>query len=114
MTETGPQHIHSRDNALLKDLRRLAHDNTAYRKQRRIWLEGEHLCRAVLQRGREPALRPGALYRAKPEIKKGNPLLPPPAPRRWGSAACEQKNVPNKSISMTLRHALGLIDSDGT
>lgn len=53
---SGPQTITSRDNALLKDLRRLAHDNTAYRKQRRIWLEGDHLCRAALQRGREPAL----------------------------------------------------------
>ena len=53
---TGPQTITSRDNALLKDLRRLAHDNTAYRKQGRIWLEGDHLCRAALQRERLPAL----------------------------------------------------------
>jgi len=51
---TGPQHIHSRDNALLKDLRRLAQDSTAYRKQGRIWLEGDHLCRAALQRGLQP------------------------------------------------------------
>ncbi|HEY0826300.1 MAG TPA: RNA methyltransferase, partial [Ramlibacter sp.] len=35
MTDTAPQHIHSRDNALLKDLRRLAQDSTAYRKQGR-------------------------------------------------------------------------------
>ena len=54
MTESGPQHIHSRDNALLKDLRRLAQDSTAYRKQGRIWLEGDHLCRAALQRGLHP------------------------------------------------------------
>lgn len=53
---SGPQTITSRDNALLKDLRRLAHDNTAYRKQGRIWLEGDHLCRAALQRGQAPAL----------------------------------------------------------
>ncbi|HZY16624.1 MAG TPA: RNA methyltransferase [Ramlibacter sp.] len=52
----GPQTISSRDNALLKELRRLAHDNTAYRKQGRIWLEGDHLCRAALQRGQVPAL----------------------------------------------------------
>jgi RNA methyltransferase, TrmH family len=49
------QHIHSRDNALLKDLRRLAQDSTAYRKQGRIWLEGDHLCRAALQRGFQPS-----------------------------------------------------------
>jgi len=52
---SGPQFIQSRENALLKDLRRLAQDNTAYRKQGRIWLEGDHLCRAVLQRGLHPA-----------------------------------------------------------
>jgi TrmH family RNA methyltransferase len=49
------QHIQSRDNALLKDLRRLAQDSTAYRKQGRAWLEGDHLCRAALQRGQQPA-----------------------------------------------------------
>ncbi|MGV3570334.1 MAG: TrmH family RNA methyltransferase [Ramlibacter sp.] len=56
MTSTGPQHIASRDNALLKDLRRLAQGNHAYRKQGRVWLEGDHLCRAALQRQRTPAL----------------------------------------------------------
>lgn len=53
---SGPQTIGSRDNALLKDLRRLAQDNTAYRKQGRVWLEGDHLARAALQRGRVPEL----------------------------------------------------------
>lgn len=51
---SGPQTITSRDNALLKELRRLAQDNTAYRKQGRLWLEGDHLCRAALQRGLVP------------------------------------------------------------
>lgn len=55
MTSTGPQHIQSRDNALLKELRRLAQDSTAYRKQGRVWLEGDHLCRAALQRGQQPS-----------------------------------------------------------
>jgi len=41
---------------LLKDLRRLVQDNTAYRKQGRIWLEGDHLCRAALARGVRPEL----------------------------------------------------------
>ncbi|MBI2768600.1 MAG: RNA methyltransferase [Burkholderiales bacterium] len=56
MTTTEPQLISSRENALLKDLRRLAQDSTAYRKQRRLWLEGDHLCRAALERGVKPAL----------------------------------------------------------
>ena len=49
-------HVSSRDNALIKDLRRLSQDSTAYRKQGRVWLEGDHLCRAALQRGLKPAL----------------------------------------------------------
>ena len=48
--------VHSRDNAFVKDLRRLAQDSTAYRKQGRVWLEGDHLCRALLARGQRPAV----------------------------------------------------------
>ena len=50
------QHITSRDNALLKDLRRLSHETTAYRKQGRFWTEGDHLCRAAVARGFKPAV----------------------------------------------------------
>lgn len=46
--------IDSRDNSWLKDLRRLAQDSAAYRRQGRIWLEGDHLCRALLARGGRP------------------------------------------------------------
>jgi TrmH family RNA methyltransferase len=56
MSAATPQHITSRDNAFLKDLRRLAQDNTAYRKQGRFWAEGDHLCRAALVRGVQPAV----------------------------------------------------------
>ena len=56
MTSPSIQHVSSRGNALLKDLRRLAQDSTAYRKQQRAWLEGDHLCRAALQRGVKPAI----------------------------------------------------------
>jgi len=49
-----PLFIHSRDNARLKELRRLAQDGGAYRKVGRIWLEGDHLCRAALARGWQP------------------------------------------------------------
>jgi RNA methyltransferase, TrmH family len=51
-----PQFISSAVNPLLKDLRRLAQDSTAYRKQGRIWLEGDHLCAAALTRGVQPAI----------------------------------------------------------
>ena len=49
-------HIQSRDNPLLKELRRLSQDSTAYRKQGRVWLEGDHLCRAALARSWKPAI----------------------------------------------------------
>ncbi|GGH56049.1 RNA methyltransferase [Comamonas phosphati] len=48
--------IQSRDNSFVKELRRLSQDSTAYRKQGRIWLEGDHLCRAALARGLKPAV----------------------------------------------------------
>ncbi|CAN5676164.1 RNA methyltransferase [soil metagenome] len=48
--------IQSRDNTLLKDLRKLSQDPGAYRKLGRIWLEGDHLCRAARQRGVRPGL----------------------------------------------------------
>ncbi len=53
---TSPQilHISSRDNAMFKELKRLAHGNTEYRKQQRIWAEGDHLLRAALGRGVRP------------------------------------------------------------
>lgn len=52
----GANHISSRDNPLLKDLRKLAQDPGAYRKLGRVWLEGDHLCRAALARGIRPAV----------------------------------------------------------
>ena len=48
--------IVSRENPLLKELRKLASDTTAYRKQGRVWLEGDHLCRAALARRFKPVL----------------------------------------------------------
>jgi TrmH family RNA methyltransferase len=43
--------ITSKDNAWFKQLRQLATDNTAYRAQKRVWIEGDHLCQAALDRG---------------------------------------------------------------
>lgn len=56
MTSPSLIALHSRDNPFVKDLRRLAQDTTAYRKQGRVWLEGDHLCRAALERGQRPAV----------------------------------------------------------
>jgi RNA methyltransferase, TrmH family len=50
------KYIISRDNAFVKDLRRLAQDNTAYRKQGRVWAEGDHLYQAAMARGFQPAI----------------------------------------------------------
>lgn len=49
-------HISSRENAFLKDLRRLAQQTNAYRKQGQFWVEGDHLCRAALARGVQPVV----------------------------------------------------------
>jgi TrmH family RNA methyltransferase len=46
--------ITSRDNPLLKSIRRLAQDPSAYRKQGKVWLEGDHLCRAARDKGVKP------------------------------------------------------------
>ena len=43
--------ISARDNPLVARMRRLAAHPDAYRRQGRIWLEGEHLCEAWLARG---------------------------------------------------------------
>jgi RNA methyltransferase, TrmH family len=68
VTSTGPQFISAAGNALLKELRRLAQDSTAYRKQGRVWLEGDHLCRAALARGVQPiqAVFSESAWRAAP------------------------------------------------
>jgi RNA methyltransferase, TrmH family len=47
------KHISSSDNPLLQRLRKLAADPAAYRKQGEIWLAGDHLCSAFLNRGGE-------------------------------------------------------------
>ncbi|ACB35100.1 tRNA/rRNA methyltransferase (SpoU) [Leptothrix cholodnii SP-6] len=48
--------VSSHSHALVKDLRRLAHEAGAYRKLGRIWLEGDHLARALLARGGRPQI----------------------------------------------------------
>ena len=52
--QPGVRHLSSRSNPLLQQVRRLAQDPVAYRKLGRIWLEGDHLCRAYIERGGRP------------------------------------------------------------
>jgi TrmH family RNA methyltransferase len=56
MTSPEVAHVSSRDNPLLKELRKLAQDPGAYRRTGRIWVEGDHLCRAARERGVQPAV----------------------------------------------------------
>jgi TrmH family RNA methyltransferase len=72
-------HISSRDNPLIKDLRRLSQDSAAYRKQGKVWLEGDHLCRAALAKG------------LKPELAVFSESFWPQAPREW--TLCAAKNI---------------------
>ena len=63
--------ITSRENALIKQLHKLAHDGHAYRKLGQIWLEGEHLVSSFLlkKQAAEEGLNPKEAY-----AKLSNPL----------------------------------------
>ncbi|OGB30752.1 MAG: rRNA methyltransferase [Burkholderiales bacterium RIFCSPLOWO2_12_FULL_61_40] len=89
MSAAPAQHITSRDNAFLKDLRRLAQDNTAYRKQGRFWAEGDHLCRAAMVRGVQPAV--GVFSESFWQNPKSRPL----APVEWARAAIKNIVIPD-------------------
>lgn len=51
-----PAIVTARDNPLIRQLRKLAHESGAYRKYGQIWVEGDHLCRAALARGVHPSV----------------------------------------------------------
>ena len=51
---TQVKQVTSRDNPLLVRLRKLAGDPAAYRKLGEVWIEGDHLCSALLERGGLP------------------------------------------------------------
>lgn len=67
--------ISSRDNALVKELRRLSRESGMYRKLGHIWLEGDHLCRAALTRGLQP------------KVAVFSKSFWPQAPKEWAQAA---------------------------
>jgi RNA methyltransferase, TrmH family len=68
----------SRDNPWVKQCRALAQDGTAYRKAGQVWLEGDHLARALLARGGLPSAV--VLTESRPALADGWPL--PAAVRR--------------------------------
>jgi len=94
MSQAQFQLISSRDNAFLKDLRRLSQDSTAYRKQGRFWVEGEHLCAAALTRGVTPVV---AIF---------SESYWPAAPSAWTQAA--NKNI---VLTDTLFADIGVLES---
>ncbi len=67
--------ITSRDNPWLKRLRKLAQDGSEYRRAGQVWLEGDHLCRALLARG------------GRPQVAVFAQGFWPQAPADWVSAA---------------------------
>lgn len=87
MSAGAPVLVTSRDNTLLKDLRKLSQDNTAYRKQSRVWLEGDHLCRAAMARGLKPAV--GVFCES----------FWPVAPAEWAQAAIKTIVIPDSLMA---------------
>lgn len=67
--------ISSRDNAFVKELRRLSQENGMYRKLGYVWLEGDHLCRAALTRN------------LKPKVAVFAKSFWPSVPTEWAQAA---------------------------
>jgi len=80
----NPQLISSRDNPLLKEVRRLAHGSTDYRKFGRFWAEGDHLVRAALLRG------------VRPEIGIFSESFWPSAQEEYGQAAIKNIVLPDQ------------------
>lgn len=87
MTARGPERITSAANPLLKDLRRLAQETHAYRKLGRVWLEGDHLCGAALQRGVRPQV--AVFCESMWEEQSG----------RWAGGAAREVVVPDALFS---------------
>ena len=50
---SAPLVIQSRDNPLLAKVRKLIRNSTGYRHEGLVWLEGDHLCRALHERGQQ-------------------------------------------------------------
>lgn len=66
-----PVRITSRDNELLQRLRRLQSKPGAYREAAQVWLEGDHLCRALLEHEGLPlqAVITEEAWHARPDLR---------------------------------------------
>lgn len=88
MTGAAPtEPIASRDNPRFKRLRRLVEDAGAYRREGVVWLEGDHLVRALLASGQRPqavVLTPAAAPLLTELRKQG---LPAEVPLWWMTPA---------------------------
>ena len=116
----APQHITSRDNALLVRLRRLAGEPAAYRKLGQVWLEGDHLCAALRSRGgqalqavitedgwEQPALRDLAAWAPRVSIVptalfKGISTLESPAALGFVMAVSQPDGIAAQMASVVL------------
>jgi RNA methyltransferase, TrmH family len=92
------RHIRSRDNPLLQRLRRLNADGAGYRREGAVWIEGEHLCSALRQRGWPAA------HALLSESAWGQPTL-----RALGAWAADVTVVPDKLFTT----ASGLVSPAG-
>lgn len=54
MTAADTLHLRSRSNPWVQEVRRQLARPSGYRRSGRVWLEGDHLCRAYLERGGLP------------------------------------------------------------
>ena len=77
------EHITSASNPLIKELRKLATSNTAYRQHGRVWLEGDHLSDAAILRG------------FKPVIGLFSESFWPVAQSKWAQAAIKNIVIPD-------------------
>jgi TrmH family RNA methyltransferase len=86
--------ITSRDNALVKELRKLKFDGAAYRKTGRIWLEGDHLVDAFF---RSPLVEAGvrSVLVVTPEFFEKNQHLPS---KEWASVATKNVVIESKLL----------------
>lgn len=90
--------IASRDNPRFKRLRRLAQDGGAYRREGVVWVEGDHLCRALLARG----WRPEAVVSSP----TGQPWV-----EAWRQAGALAPEVPVWTLSEALMAQLSPLES---
>jgi TrmH family RNA methyltransferase len=116
MSADTVEFIASRKNPLIQNLRRLTQDGRAIRKQASAWLEGDHLCRAALERNITPtiAVFASSFWPSVPEDLKhaasrtivlSDPLI---------AAVSTLPSEPNMGFVIDLPSAPGLLPNEPT